>query len=112
MVKSLDRLVNGHRNTDHTYWHHPDDTAVVHYGDSFRSSVIAMVAAVLGMIPEGLYMMASIAMVVSAVRLAKIDVLVQNMRCIETLASVDVLCVDKTGHHHGKSHGSGRFSRP
>jgi cation-transporting ATPase E len=66
-------------------------------GDSFRSSVIAMVAAVLGMIPEGLYMMASIAMVVSAVRLAKIDVLVQNMRCIETLARVDVLCVDKTG---------------
>jgi cation-transporting ATPase E len=65
--------------------------------DSFRTSVIAMVAAVLGMIPEGLYMMASIAMVVSAVRLAKIDVLVQNMRCIETLARVDVLCVDKTG---------------
>ncbi len=64
---------------------------------SFRDSIIAMVAAVLGMIPEGLYMMASIAMVVSAMRLAKSDVLVQNMRCIETLARVDVLCVDKTG---------------
>ncbi len=66
-------------------------------GLGFRDSVIAMVAAVLGMIPEGLYMMASIAMVVSAMRLAQTDVLVQNMRCIETLARVDVLCVDKTG---------------
>jgi len=65
--------------------------------DTFKASVIAMVAAVLGMIPEGLYMMASIAMVVSAMRLAKINVLVQNMRSIETLARVDVLCVDKTG---------------
>lgn len=63
----------------------------------FRESVISMVAAVLGMIPEGLYMTASIAMVVSAVRLARRDVLVQNMKCIETLARVDVLCVDKTG---------------
>lgn len=65
--------------------------------DPFRDSVRSMVAAVLGMIPEGLYMTASIAMVVSAMRLAKQDVLVQNMRCIETLARVDVLCVDKTG---------------
>ena len=65
--------------------------------DSFSESVTSMVAAVLGMIPEGLYMTASIAMVVSAMRLARKDVLVQNMRCIETLARVDVLCVDKTG---------------
>ena len=65
--------------------------------DGFGESVTSMVAAVLGMIPEGLYMTASIAMVVSAMRLARKDVLVQNMRCIETLARVDVLCVDKTG---------------
>ncbi len=65
--------------------------------DGFRESVTSMVAAVLGMIPEGLYMTASIAMVVSAMRLARRDVLVQNMRCIETLARVNVLCVDKTG---------------
>lgn len=64
---------------------------------SFKSSIISMVAAILGMIPEGLYMTASIAMVVSALRLAKKDVLVQNMKCIEALARVDVLCVDKTG---------------
>ena len=63
----------------------------------FRDSVIAMVAAVLGMIPEGLYMTASVAMVVSAIRLARRDVLVQNLKCIETLARVDVLLVDKTG---------------
>lgn len=65
--------------------------------NGFSSSIIAMVAAVLGMIPEGLYMTASVAMVVSAIRLASQDVLVQNMKCIETLARVDVLCVDKTG---------------
>ncbi len=65
--------------------------------DPFGESVTSMVAAVLGMIPEGLYMTASIAMVVSAMRLARQDVLVQNMRCIETLARVNVLCVDKTG---------------
>lgn len=63
----------------------------------FRESVIAMVAAVLGMVPEGLFMMTSIALAVSAVRLAQKNVLVQNMRCIETLARIDVLCVDKTG---------------
>ena len=63
----------------------------------FRESVISMVAAVLGMLPEGLFMMASGAMIVSTIRLAQKSVLVQNMRCIETLARVDVLCVDKTG---------------
>ena len=66
-------------------------------GTPFRESVISIVAAILGMIPEGLYMTASIAMVVSALRLARKSVLVQNLRCIEALARVDVLCVDKTG---------------
>ena len=64
---------------------------------NMEESVISMVAAVLGMIPEGLYITASIAMVVSAIKLARRDVLVQNLRCIEALARVDVLCVDKTG---------------
>ncbi len=63
----------------------------------FRDSVTGMVAAVIGMIPEGLYLLASIAMVVSIMRLARKKVLVRNMKCIETLARVDVLCVDKTG---------------
>ncbi len=63
----------------------------------FRESVTGMVAAVIGMIPEGLYLLASVAMVVSIMRLARKQVLVRNMKCIETLARVDVLCVDKTG---------------
>lgn len=66
-------------------------------GESFRSSVTATVAAVIGMIPEGLYLLASVAMAVSAMRLAMGKVLVHNMKSIETLARVDVLCVDKTG---------------
>ncbi len=66
-------------------------------GNSLRSSVTAMVASVLGMIPEGLYLMATIAMAVSALRLAGKQVLIHNMKCIETLARVNVLCVDKTG---------------
>ena len=65
--------------------------------EPFRDSVISMVAAVIGMIPEGLYLLASVALVVSVMRLAKKKVLVHEMSCIETLARVDVLCVDKTG---------------
>lgn len=64
---------------------------------SVRDSVTATVAAVIGMIPEGLYLLASVALAVSVMRLAMQKVLVHNMKCIETLARVDVLCVDKTG---------------
>lgn len=61
------------------------------------ASVKGTVAAILGMIPEGLYLLASVALVVSVLRLARQKVLVHDMKCIETLARVDVLCVDKTG---------------
>ena len=64
---------------------------------TIKASVQAMVAAVLGMIPEGLYLVASATLAVSAMRLALNKVLVHDMKCIETLARVDVLCVDKTG---------------
>lgn len=64
---------------------------------TFRDSIVSMVAAVLGMIPEGLYLLASVALVVSVMRLASKKVLVHDMKCIETLARVNVLCVDKTG---------------
>ena len=60
-------------------------------------SVQAMVAAVIGMIPEGLFLIASTTLAISAMRLAYSKVLVHDMKCIETLARVDVLCVDKTG---------------
>lgn len=66
-------------------------------GATFRNSVTSMVAAILGMIPEGLYLLASVALAVSVMRLAKDKVLVHDMKCIETLARVNVLCVDKTG---------------
>lgn len=65
--------------------------------ETFRSSVTSMVAAVIGMIPEGLYLLASVALVVSSMRLAHKKVLLHDMKSIETLARVDVLCVDKTG---------------
>ena len=66
-------------------------------GASFQSSILSMVAAVVGMIPEGLYLLASVALVVSVIRLAFQKVLVHDRKCIEALARVDVLCVDKTG---------------
>ena len=55
------------------------------------------VAALVGMIPEGLYLLTSMALAASAVKLSRQKVLVRDMNCIETLARVDVLCVDKTG---------------
>ena len=62
-----------------------------------QSSVEGTVSALIGMIPEGLYLLTSVAMAVSSLKLARQKVLVQDMNCIETLARVDVLCVDKTG---------------
>ncbi len=63
----------------------------------FRTGAEATVAALVGMIPEGLYLLTSVAMAASALKLTRDRVLVQDMNCIETLARVDVLCVDKTG---------------
>ena len=71
--------------------------SLVFQNASFHSSVTSMVAAVIGMIPEGLYLLASVALAVSSIRLAQQKVLLHDMKCIETLARVDVLCVDKTG---------------
>lgn len=66
-------------------------------GHSIKNSVVSMVASLVGMIPEGLYLLASVALVVSVRRLAGRKVLVHEMNCVETLARVNVLCVDKTG---------------
>ena len=62
-----------------------------------QRSVQAAVASVIGMIPEGLFLLSSIAMAVSAMKLAQKKVLLHDMKSIETLARVNVLCVDKTG---------------
>ena len=65
--------------------------------ETFAKSVVSMVAAVLGMIPEGLYLLTTVALALSTIRLAKKQVLLHDMKSIETLARVDVLCFDKTG---------------
>ncbi len=62
-----------------------------------KLSVEKTVSALIGMIPEGLYLLTSIAIAASCLKLANKRVLVQDMNCIETLAHVDILCVDKTG---------------
>ena len=66
-------------------------------GRTITEGVVSTVAAVIGMIPEGLYLLVSVALVIGIMRLAKKKTLVHEMGCIETLARVDVLCVDKTG---------------
>ena len=60
-------------------------------------AIVSTVAALIGMIPEGLYLLASVVMAVSVIRLAAQKTLAQDMYCTETLARVDVLCLDKTG---------------
>lgn len=69
----------------------------VHLGNSFQDSIQSMVAALIGMIPEGLYLLTSVALAASVLRLTKQKVLVRNLDCVETLARIDTLCVDKTG---------------
>lgn len=66
-------------------------------GQDLQASVRAMVAAVIGMIPEGLFLLASVTLVISAMKLARRQVMLHDMKSIETLARVDTLCVDKTG---------------
>ena len=60
-------------------------------------AVTSTVGSIVGMIPEGLYLLTSLALVASVIRLANRRTLVHDMGCIETLARVDTLCVDKTG---------------
>lgn len=66
-------------------------------GDNLKDSVVNMVAAVLGMIPEGLVLLTSVALTLGSLVLATKKTLVQELYCIETLARVDTLCLDKTG---------------
>ena len=66
-------------------------------GMGYSEAVVSMVGAIIGMIPEGLYLLVTVALALSARRLAKSKVLLHDMHSIEALARVDVLCVDKTG---------------
>ncbi len=97
MMKSLDRLI------------HVIGFALIPIGiallcselfvqqENFTSAIASMVAALIGMIPEGLYLLTSVALGISVMRLAQRKTLVHEMSAIETLARVDVLCLDKTG---------------
>lgn len=64
---------------------------------TYKDAVIATVAGIIGMIPEGLVLLTSTVLAISVIRLSKSKVLVQELYCIETLARVDTLCLDKTG---------------
>lgn len=66
-------------------------------GLTWQDAVLKTVAAVVGMIPEGLVVLTSIALAVSTMRLSRRSVLVQDLFSIESLARVDTLCLDKTG---------------
>lgn len=66
-------------------------------GESITKSVTSTVAAIIGMIPEGLYLLTTVALALRTMKLARKKVLLHDMKSIETLARVDVLCVDKTG---------------
>lgn len=97
MIRSLNRLVTiagiaiipiGLTLFSQQYWLN---------GEPIKDAVQSMVAAIIGMIPEGLFLLASVTLAISAMKLAKNKVLLHEMKSIETLARVDVLCVDKTG---------------
>ena len=66
-------------------------------GSSYKDSVHSVVSALIGMIPEGLYLLTTVVLALSSMKLAKKKVLLHDMKSIESLARVDVLCVDKTG---------------
>lgn len=66
-------------------------------GKSYSTAIVSMVGATIGLIPEGLYLLLTVALAIGAMNLATKKVLLHDMRSIETLARVDVLCVDKTG---------------
>ncbi|MEG0177897.1 MAG: HAD-IC family P-type ATPase, partial [Anaerorhabdus sp.] len=68
---------------------------VLHF--PLKEAVVKMVAALIGMIPEGLVFLTSVALAISVIRLAQKKTLVQDLYCVETLARVDTLCLDKTG---------------
>ena len=66
-------------------------------GRGFESGIVSAVGALIGLIPEGLYLLTSIALSGAVIRLAEKKVLTRELSCVETLSRVDVLCVDKTG---------------
>lgn len=71
--------------------------AFLYLKEPFEQGVTSTVAALIAMIPEGLVLLTSVALAISSVKLAKKKTLCQDLYCVENLARVDVLCLDKTG---------------
>ena len=67
------------------------------HGNTVKDAILNTVAALIGMIPEGLVLLTSTILAVGVVRLSRRKVLVQDIYCIEALARVDTICLDKTG---------------
>lgn len=65
--------------------------------NNIRRAVLSTVAAMIGMIPEGLILLTSTVLAVSVIRLARYKVLIQQLYSVETLARIDTICLDKTG---------------
>lgn len=97
MIKSLNRLIKAVGITLIPLGLALFYRSFVTNGLSFQRSIVAMEAALIGMIPEGLFLLATVALAISAVRLSRQQVLLHSMKSIETLARVTVICVDKTG---------------
>ena len=72
---------------------------VAHFvqGDSVVDALLSMAGSMIGMIPSGMVLLTSVALAVSVIKLARNNALVQDLYCIEMLARVNVLCLDKTG---------------
>ena len=66
-------------------------------GQSYKEAILSSVAGVIGMIPEGLVLLTSLALTVGVIKMAKRKVIIQKLSGIEMLSCVDVLCLDKTG---------------
>ena len=67
------------------------------HSDIFTETVSSISTSLVGMIPIGMYLLTSVTLAVGVIRLVKRNMLTQDMYCIETLARVDTLCLDKTG---------------
>ena len=66
-------------------------------GQSYNEAILSTVAGIIGMIPEGLVLLTSIALTAGVVKMAKKNVVIERLHGIEILSCVDVLCLDKTG---------------
>lgn len=75
----------------------PDTEAVEMKNEVLRLTITKTAGSIIGMIPAGMFLLVTVALAVSVVKLSKSKTLVQELYCIEMLARVDCICIDKTG---------------